>query len=126
VQALAEWLEVCGERPGPLFRPLTKGGRLCWRRLTDKSVWWILQVRAQPAVVHDFGPHDMRRTCLSNLLGSGADLVTVSELACHASVTTTAKYDRRGEAAKRAAMLKMTIPHVSRRALSREPKAGAA
>jgi integrase len=126
VQALAEWLEVRGPMPGPLFLPLTKGGRLCWRRLTDKSVSWILQVRAEQAVVHDFSPHDLRRTCISNLLDSGADLVTVSELAGHASVTTTAKYDRRGEAAKRAAMLKMTIPHVSRRGLARDQNAGAA
>jgi integrase len=83
-----------------------------------------LQVRAEQAVVHDFSPHDMRRTCISNLLDSSADLVTVAELAGHASVTTTAKYDRRGEAAKRAAMLKMSIPHVSRHTLHR--KAGAA
>jgi integrase/recombinase XerD len=34
-QALAEWLEVRGPLPGPLFLPLTKGGKLCWRRLTD-------------------------------------------------------------------------------------------
>jgi integrase len=125
-QALAEWLEVRGPRPGPLFLPLTKAGRLCWRRLTDKSISWILQVRAGQAVVNDFSPHDMRRTCISNLLDSGADLVTVAELAGHASVTTTAKYDRRGEAAKRAAMLRMSIPHVSRHALQRERKAGAA
>jgi integrase/recombinase XerD len=123
-QALAEWLEVREPRPGPLFLPLTKGGKLCWRRLTDKSVSWILQVRASQAAVRDFSPHDMRRTCISNLLDSGADLVTVAELAGHASVTTTAKYDRRGEAAKRAAMLRMSIPHVSRHALQR--KAGAA
>jgi integrase/recombinase XerD len=126
VQALAEWLEVRGPMPGSLFLPLTKGGQLCWRRLTDKSVSWILQVRAAQAVVPDFSPHDLRRTCISNLLDSGADLVTVSELAGHASVTTTATYDRRGEAAKRAAMLKMTIPHVSRRALPHDQKAGAA
>ena len=125
-QALAEWLEVRGPMPGPLFLPLTKAGKRCWRRLTDKSVSWILQVRAEQAVVNDFTPHDMRRTCISNLLDSGADLVTVSELAGHASVTTTAKYNRRAEAAKRVAMLKMTIPHVSRKALQGEWKAGAA
>jgi integrase len=125
-QALDEWLEVRGPLPGPLFLPLTKGGRLCWRRLTDKSVSWILQVRASQAVVNDFSPHDMRRTCISNLLDAGVDLVTVAELAGHASVTTTAKYDRRGEAAKRAAMLRMHIPHVSRHAFDRERQAGAA
>lgn len=124
--ALEEWLEVRGPLPGPLFLPLTKAGRLCWRRLTDKSVSWILQVRASQAVVNGFSPHDMRRTCISNLLDAGVDLVTVAELAGHASVTTTAKYDCRGEAAKRAAMLRMSIPHVSRHALPMARKAGAA
>lgn len=65
------------------------------------------------------GVHDMRRTYISTLLDSGADLMTVSELAGHTSMTTTAKYDRHGQAAKRAAMLKMTIPHVSQRAVAR-------
>ena len=68
----------------------------------------------------------MRRTYISTLLDSGANLMTVSELAGHTSMTTAAKYDHRGEAAKRAAMVKMTIPHVSQRALSRDQNAGAA
>jgi integrase len=78
------------------------------------------------AVVNAFSFYDMRRTYISTLLDSGANLMTVSELARQTSMTTTAKYDRRGEAAKRAAMLKMTIPHVSQRALSHDQKAGAA
>ena len=73
-----------------------------------------------------FSFQDMRRTYISTLLGSSANLMTVSEQAGHTSMTTTAKYYRRGEAAKRAAMVKMTIPHVSQRALSRDQNAGAA
>jgi hypothetical protein len=44
--------------------------------------------------------------------------MTVSELAGHTSTTTTAQYDHRGEAAKRAALLKMTIPHVRQHAVA--------
>jgi site-specific recombinase XerD len=45
----------------------------------------------------------MRRTSISELLDVGADLATVQKMVGHESVTTTAGYDRRGDAAKRKA-----------------------
>jgi integrase/recombinase XerD len=112
-QALGEWLAVRGELPGPLFVPISKRGRLLARRLTDKAVTWILSVRAVQAGVAAFSPHDLRRTFISTLLDAGADLATVADLAGHANIATTAKYDRRGEAAKRKAAALLTIPFVS-------------
>lgn len=93
--------------------PISKRGRLLARRLTDKAVTWILSVRAAQASVATFSPHDLRRTFISTLLAAGADLATVAELAGHANIATTARYDRRGEAAKRKAAALLRIPFIS-------------
>jgi site-specific recombinase XerD len=111
-QALREWLAVRGELASPLFVPISKRGRLLARRLTDKAVTWVLSVRATQAGVAAFSPHDLRRTFISTLLDAGADLATVADLAGHANIATTARYDRRGEAAQRKAAALLRIPFV--------------
>lgn len=111
IRAVSAWLGVRGVKAGPLLYPISKGHRVMKRRLTDQAVLYILQKRAQQALVDAFSPHDCRRTFISNLLDAGADLVTVSQLAGHANPTTTAKYDRRGEAAKRKAVELLHIPY---------------
>jgi site-specific recombinase XerD len=98
--ALQAWLAVRGSEAGPLLWATVKGGRLVARRLNDQAVYDILAKLAARAQVADFSPHDMRRTFASDLIDAGADLVVVQKLMGHANVTTTARYDRRGEAAK--------------------------
>ena len=110
--ALLNWLAVRGEHKGTIFHPLRKGGKIEMRAMSDQAVLDILQERGKEAQVASFSPHDFRRTFISNLLDAGADISTVQKLAGHASPVTTARYDRRGEAAKRKAVSLLHTPYI--------------
>src|SRR6266498_2981224 len=116
VAALDAWLEVRGHGAGALFGRAVRGGRVGERRLADEGVAVILRDRAAAAGVAPFTPHDMRRTYISELLDAGADLATVQKMVGHESVTTTAGYDRRGDAAKRKAADLVHVPFFPRQA----------
>lgn len=109
--ALADWLTIRGDEPGALFWPIRKGGHVKQGRLTSQAVYLILTVRAEQAGVKELSPHDFRRTFVSDLLDKGVDIVTVQKLAGHADVSTTARYDRRPERAKREAAQKLHVPY---------------
>ena len=111
-QALHAWMELRGTDDGPLLCPVDKAGRIRIARLSGQAVRQLLLRRARRAKVAAFAPHDVRRTTVSDLLDAGVDIATVQRLAGHASVTTTARYDRRPEAVKRQAAARLHVPYV--------------
>jgi site-specific recombinase XerD len=112
--ALADWLHVRGEAPGPLFTRIWKGGTVTAKGLTDQGIYHILNKRGQQAGAAQFTPHDLRRSFAGDLLDAGADLATVQKLMGHSDANTTAGYDRRGEQAKRSAVKKLHVPYQRR------------
>ena len=108
-QALGDWLTTRDSDDDALFVSLkgpSKGGRL-----STQAIYNMLGKRAKQAGVTNVSPHDFRRTCVGDLLDAGADVVIVQKLLGHADVTTTARYDRRPEAAKRKAVELLHVPY---------------
>lgn len=112
--ALKAWLRLreTNEPDAPLFVAIGKGkdGEHKSTRLTSQAVYNLTAELAKKAGIKNFSPHDLRRSFISDLLDAGADITTVQHMAGHASVTTTARYDRRGEYAKAKASTLLTVP----------------
>jgi integrase/recombinase XerD len=108
--AVAAWLDVRGNAPGPLFLAVGKDGNVRPGRITPGAVYLILGRVREDARVKPFSPHDARRSYVTSLLAGGAPITVVQALAGHASVATTARYDRSGEDAKRRAAETLHVP----------------
>ena len=106
LQVLLDWLVVRGDDAGPLFYAVNKGGRVI-----EQAIFKICSKRALEAKIPDFSPRDFRRTFVGDLLDAGADIVTVKDLAGHASIQTTARYDRRGQERLQHAMELLKTPY---------------
>jgi integrase/recombinase XerD len=115
-EAVGAWIAVRGSEAGPLFVGVARGGAIdpAMSRVGPDAILAILRRRARRAGVADFSAHDLRRTFIGEALEAGADLAAVQQLAGHRSVTTTARYDRRPEAARRSAARRVRIPYVAR------------
>lgn len=99
---LQAWVDARGAWRGPIIAAV-RNGAVTRRPITGQAVAWRLKVLCQAAAVPACSPHDLRRTFVTDLLARGVDLSTVQRLAGHASVTTTTRYDRRGDDAAEAA-----------------------
>lgn len=120
LRAVLDWLAARGAEHGPFLCPVSKGGRVEPRGLSDHAVYKALRKRAGEARVRAFSPHDLRRTAITNMLDRGGDLSVVQDIAGHSSISTTKIYDRRGEAAKRRTSALASFPARRRRPQGRE------
>lgn len=107
---LEVWVEeVRGDVPGPLFSRVRRYDDLTYDRLSSQAVYHILNTRRVQASIEKCAPHDLRRTFASSMLGNGEDLITVKDAMGHASLTTTQKYDFRGNERLRDASKRLDI-----------------
>jgi integrase len=85
-EALEGHQEATGDKRGLVFR--TSTGRPLDKRNVNR--WYHALLEA--AGIADRRPHDLRHTYATRQVDEGTDLVTVSELLGHASITITAQY----------------------------------
>lgn len=107
---LEAWMTLRGDSPGPLLCPIDRTGNLrLGRTLTGEAIRQILCRRSLASGVAAVSPHDLRRTFAGDLLDAGADLPAVQQLMGHSSPSTTSRYDRRGDKARRSAAERISL-----------------
>ncbi|MDQ2875840.1 MAG: site-specific integrase [Actinomycetota bacterium] len=110
VPVLDRWLVTAGARRGPVFRPVDRWGNIGSGPLNARTIGHIVARRQKEAAVPAMSTHDFRRTFIGDFIDAGGDLAQAQQLAGHASPATTARYDRRDELGRRAAVDRMSLP----------------
>ena len=120
-RAINQWISLRGDAEGALLLPVNKGGRIIYERedrdgvkiparMSDQAIYDVVRRRQKEAGVKKLSPHDFRKTFIGDLLDAIGDLSAAQQLAGHADPGTTARYDRRGERAKRKAASHLHVP----------------
>ena len=102
IAALIAWLTAAGISDGPVFRPITKGGRVRPTRLTDRSVANIVKYHAARLGLDPtaFSGHSLRAGFLTSAAARGASLFKLADVSRHKSMDTLRGYIRDAEVFK--------------------------
>ncbi|WP_108700718.1 site-specific integrase [Phytobacter sp. SCO41] len=101
-KAIRAWIKASGvkEAGDALFNRIQRNGKTATQPLTTTGLTGILEQLQQTSGIARFTPHDMRRTFITRLLEQGVDINTVRQLAGHSDISTTTRYDCRGDKVK--------------------------
>ncbi|EGP1633349.1 site-specific integrase [Salmonella enterica] len=100
-KAIRAWLKVSvNEAENALFSRIQRNGKTASQPLTTTGLTGILVELQHTSGIARFTPHDMRRTFITRLLEQGVDINTVRQLSGHSDISTTTRYDYRGEEMK--------------------------
>lgn len=91
--AIDEWTGAAGITTGPVFRRLTRNGRvLPGKGVGVWAIWDVVVTSAKAIGIDGFGPHDARRTCAKLCRKRGGKLEQIQFMLGHQSIETTAIY----------------------------------
>ena len=99
VDALLDWIAASQIASGPIFRPVSKKGRVLNRRLSDRAVADLVKAYARRAGLKagDFRAHSLRSGFLTLAAGKGASIFKMMDVSRHKSVETLRAYVRDAE-----------------------------
>jgi site-specific recombinase XerD len=88
VKAVKNWLQAISITEGPMFRPVTKGGKVGNSRLTDKTVVSIIKTYARRLGLNeaDFSGHSLRSGFLTSAARRGASVFKMRDVSRHKSM----------------------------------------
>ena len=102
VEAVREWLDAAGIESGPVFRSISKSGRVSDGALGAKRVAILVQDCAK-AIGRDpaeFGAHSLRAGFVTSAVEAGARIDKIKEVSRHRSTEVLLGYVRSADLAK--------------------------
>ncbi|MBF0593954.1 MAG: tyrosine-type recombinase/integrase [Candidatus Omnitrophica bacterium] len=95
-----DYLEAIGnpaDKELPIFRSLSNNGKNAGKALTTTAVYQlVLRYGEKVGIdISNFSPHSLRATAATNTLSNGEDIRRVQKWLGHATIQTTAMYDKR-------------------------------
>ena len=98
VRSFQEWLDASGITEGPLFRPITRHGKMASQRLSSKAVARIVKryVKGIGLDASHFAGHSLRSGLATSAAMAGASERAIMNQTGHRSLTTVRRYIRDG------------------------------
>jgi integrase len=99
VDAVLAWIKSAAIEDGPLFRPVTRTGRIVPRRLSARAVAELVKSYARRAgfKAANFSGHSLRSGFLTSAAARGASVFKMMDVSRHKSVDTLRGYVRDAE-----------------------------
>jgi integrase len=99
VDAVRAWIKATSIMDGPLFRPVTRTGKISVRRLLARAVAELVKAHARRAGLKaaDFSGHSLRSGFLTSAAARGASIFKMMDVSRHKSVDTLRGYVRDAE-----------------------------
>lgn len=99
VDAVRAWIKATSIMDGPLFRPVTRTGKISARRLSARAVAELVKAHARRAGLKaaDFSGHSLRSGFLTSAAARGASIFKMMDVSRHKSVDTLRGYVRDAE-----------------------------
>jgi len=90
--AVDAWTDAVDIAHGPVFRAISKAGRVWGDGMSPKVLWDVVRAAAGRAGIEKLVPHDLRRTCARLCHLAGGELDQIRFLLGHVSIQTTERY----------------------------------